>query len=59
MVLSRTVKDYLKVGVAANNKIDGFLDFCSMVSNGKKLHGMSATALDKTTSSSPNFIQDK
>ena len=36
MVLSRTVKDYLKVGVAANDKIDGFLDFFSMVSNGKK-----------------------
>ena len=35
MASYRAVKDYLKEGGATNDKIDDFLDFCSMFSKGK------------------------
>ena len=54
MALCRAIKDYLKEGGATSYEIDDFLDFCSML----KLHATSVTALSKTTSLSPNSIQE-
>ena len=50
MALCRAIKDYLKEGDATSYEI-----FRLLV---KKLHGTSVTALSKTTSSSPNSIQE-